>query len=322
MNELEIKDLSFGYKTSAIRNVSFTVAKGKVTALIGASGSGKSTILKLVAGFLKPETGSITIGGERVASSHHMVPPQKRGIGLVFQNHSLLPHLTVRKNIAFGYVGVRANRDKRIKQLLRDFHIEKLAERYPHEISGGESQRVALARAMAASPNLFIMDEPFSSIDSALRRELRTECMQILRRNNTTVLLVTHEAEEAMELADHLVVIDNGEVLQTGTPREVYYHPQHPQVAELFGEINHLTDSNFINELTGVHNEDLLLRPESIELTTNCDGILGTIIFIQYRGSYDLLSVVVKGKRCLKVKAYHHRHKLGDKVHINARQKI
>jgi len=207
---LELKNLSHSYDGSEIslKNISLTVNKAEKVSILGPSGSGKSTLLRLIAGLEKPYSGTITIQGKVVSDQDHLVAPEKRNVGLVVQNKALFPHLTVEKNIGFG---IRKNQEKTkiISDLLSLFKIEHLSNKYPHEISGGEQQRTAIARSMAPSPELLMLDEPFSALDRELKEELYAELNQIFQERQQTIMLVTHDLDEAKVLSDNQINLEN-----------------------------------------------------------------------------------------------------------------
>ena len=207
---LELKDLSHSYDGSEIslKNISLTVNKAEKVSILGPSGSGKSTLLRLIAGLEKPYSGTITIQGKVVSDQDHLVAPEKRNVGLVVQNKALFPHLTVQKNIGFG---IKKNQEKTkiISDLLNLFKIEHLSNKYPHEISGGEQQRTAIARSMAPGPELLMLDEPFSALDRELKEELYAELNQIFKERQRTIILVTHDLDEAKVLSDKQINLEN-----------------------------------------------------------------------------------------------------------------
>lgn len=207
---LELKDLSHSYDGSeiSIKNISLIVNKAEKVSVLGPSGSGKSTLLRLIAGLEKPYSGTITIQGKIVSDQDHMVAPEKRNVGLVVQNKALFPHLTVEKNIGFG---IRKNQEKTkiIADLLSLFKIEHLSNKYPHEISGGEQQRTAIARSMAPGPELLMLDEPFSALDRELKEELYAELNHIFNERQQTIILVTHDLDEAKVLSDKQINLEN-----------------------------------------------------------------------------------------------------------------
>ena len=207
---LEIKDLSHSYNRDEIslKNISLTINKSEKVSILGPSGSGKSTLLRLIAGLEKPYSGTITIQGKIVSSTNQIVAPEKRNVGLVVQDKALFPHLTVEKNIGFG---IRKNQEKTkiISDLLSLFKIEHLSNKYPHEISGGEQQRTAIARSMAPGPELLMLDEPFSALDRELKEELYAELNHIFNARQQTIMLVTHDLDEAKVLSDKQINLDN-----------------------------------------------------------------------------------------------------------------
>ena len=206
---LELKDLSHSYDGSEIslKNISLIVNKAEKVSVLGPSGSGKSTLLRLIAGLEKPYSGTITIQGKVVSGQDHLVAPEKRNVGLVVQNKALFPHLTVEKNIGFG---IRKNQEKTkiISDLLNLFKIEHLSNKYPHEISGGEQQRTAIARSMAPGPELLMLDEPFSALDRELKEELYAELNHIFKERQQTIILVTHDLDEAKVLSDKQINLE------------------------------------------------------------------------------------------------------------------
>ena len=207
---LEIKDLSHSYNRDEIslKNISLTINKAEKVSILGPSGSGKSTLLRLIAGLEKPYSGTITIQGKIVSSTNQIVAPEKRNVGLVVQDKALFPHLTVEKNIGFG---IRKNQEetKIVSDLLSLFKIEHLSKKYPHEISGGEQQRTAFARSMAPNPELLMLDEPFSALDKELKEELYTDLSQIFKERKQTIILVTHDIDEAKVLSEKQINLAN-----------------------------------------------------------------------------------------------------------------
>ena len=215
----------------ASRDVSFGVEKGHLAALLGPSGSGKTTILRMIAGLDRPDSGDILIDGVRVND----IPGSKRGIGFVFQNYALFRYMTVAENIAFGLRVQKKSKAEikgRVDELLQLISMEDLGKRYPHQLSGGQRQRVAFARALAPNPHLLLLDEPFAAIDAKVRRELRTWLRNMIERVGITSVFVTHDQEEAMEVADTVIITNQGKVEQIGTPEDICLHPQTDFVAD------------------------------------------------------------------------------------------
>ncbi len=215
----------------ASNDVSFGVEKGRLAALLGPSGSGKTTILRMIAGLDKPDSGDIIINGIRVND----IPGSKRGIGFVFQNYALFRYMTVADNIAFGLEVQKKSKAEiksRVEELLELVSMQELGKRYPHQLSGGQRQRVAFARALAPNPQLLLLDEPFAAIDAKVRRELRTWLKEMIRRVGVTSIFVTHDQEEALEVADTIIITNQGKIEQIGTPEEICLHPQTEFVEE------------------------------------------------------------------------------------------
>jgi iron(III) transport system ATP-binding protein len=285
--------------TQAVREVSLEIDHGELMAVLGPSGCGKTTLLRLIAGFEAPDGGSVAVGEETVAGPGTFVPPEKRRVGMVFQDFALFPHLTVEANIAFGLLRrPREEREELTRRTLELVGLQHKTGRHPHELSGGERQRVALARALAPEPEVVLLDEPFSSLDATLRADLRREVELILRDAEATALLVTHDQEEALSLADRLAVMREGRIVQVGAPEEVYGRPASRWAAQFVGEVNVLAgvarEGGVETELgrfdlrapaTGtVH---VAVRPEQLELTAQHDGN-AEVVSREFRG-HDVL---------------------------------
>ncbi|MBX6384101.1 MAG: TOBE-like domain-containing protein [Microbispora sp.] len=250
---IEIRDVnkSFG-TTPVLRDVSLDVAAGSLTALLGPSGGGKSTLLRVIAGLERPDTGTVRISGVDATR----LSPQRRNVGFVFQHYAAFKHLTVFRNVAFGLEirkRPKAEIRKRVMELLELVHLEKLADRYPSQLSGGQRQRMALARALAVEPQVLLLDEPFGALDAQVRKELRAWLRRLHDEVHVTTVFVTHDQEEAIEVADTIVVLAGGEVVQTGSPVEVYDNPANPFVMRFLGPVTELGGS--------------LVRPHDIEIS-------------------------------------------------------
>ena len=241
---LVLQDLQHDYDTlRAVDGVSLSVKAGEVVCLVGPSGCGKSTVLRLAAGLEPLQKGRVAMRGETVGDPERRVrvPPERRHIGLVFQDFALFPHLTVGANVAFGISHLpAAARMTRVHETLRQVNLEHYIDAYPHALSGGQQQRVALARALAPEPSVLLLDEPFSGLDERLREQVRDDTLGLLRRNGTAALLVTHDPEEALFMADRLYLMRAGKVVQSGPPQELYFRPVDRFVAEFFSRINEL----------------------------------------------------------------------------------
>ncbi len=286
----------------ALRNVDLEIADGEVMCLVGPSGCGKTTALHLAAGIEPLATGEIRIGDEVVAGNGIHRPPEVRGVGLVFQEFALFPHLSVADNIAFGLRG-RRQAKATVEDLLDMVGLGGYAEKYPHMLSGGEQQRVALARALAPKPRILLLDEPFSGLDVRLRESVRDQTLEILRDIGTTTLIVTHDAEEALYLGDRIAVLQGGRLLQSGTPGAVYQRPATAFVARFLGDVNWLHGTAAPGRIhspvgdvladgfiTG-QRVDVLIRPEGLHLTPEGDGPGARVIERRLVGHSTLVSL-------------------------------
>ena len=278
--------------TVAVRDAHLCVEHGEVVALLGPSGCGKTTLLRLIAGFETPDAGTVQLAGTPVAGGA-WVPPERRRVGMVFQDYALFPHLTVAENVGFGLP--RGERAARVPLLLTLVDLCGLGGRYPHQLSGGQQQRVALARALAPAPDTVLLDEPWSNVDSHLRVELRDEVARILRPLGVTVVLVTHDREEAFSLADRIALVRDGTVVQEGTPEEIYFAPTSRWAAEFVGAGNVLpgrVEAGLVhtavgafpaNGASGADAVDVLVRPELLELAPDPAGP-GEVVTREFRG--------------------------------------
>ncbi len=235
---LEINDVSVSFgDTEVLSGISLELESKQLLAVLGASGAGKSTLMRLIAGFDSVGGGSIVLDGETLSDTSKTVAPEKRSIGIVPQDSALFPHLNVSQNIGFGLSGLsKEARAERVGELLRLIRMEEFASRMPQELSGGQVQRVALARALAPRPKLVLLDEPFSALDAELRGQLREEVRQVLRAEGATAVLVTHDQEEALSLADRVAVLREGKIIQVGSPSEIYNSPADVGIATFLGE--------------------------------------------------------------------------------------
>jgi iron(III) transport system ATP-binding protein len=302
--QISFEQVGKGYRPgrAVVENLSFRVRKGEIFTLLGPSGCGKTTTLRLAAGFERPDRGLITIAGREVAGPGVWVPPEKRGVGMVFQNYALFPHLDVISNVAFGLntipPGQRAARAREFTDLVGLSGYEK---RFPHEISGGQQQRVALARALCPGPLVVLLDEPFSSLDAELKEQMRAELKRVIRAAGCTAVLVTHDQKEALAISDSIMVMRNGEIQQVGDPRSLYLRPANEFVAAFVGKSNLMDgrvsqDRRFIETDLGkipCRPEDLSqhtgavrisVRPEGFDLNGPGD-IAGRVKAVSYLGS-------------------------------------
>lgn len=305
---LHISNLSHAYgKTPVLRDVSFELKKGSIGCLLGPSGSGKTTLLRCIAGFEQPATGCIRIDERVVQDATQYVPPWQRGVGIVFQEHALFPHLTVAENVAFGLTGrTSAEKEKRVEAMLDAVELQGFAARFPHELSGGQQQRVALARALAPNPTLLLLDEPFSSLDSALRQRMKTELRGLLRKLSVTALMITHATDEAFDVADTIGVMGEQRILQWGEREQLYRYPNHPDVAATLGLANILPVTMHEQRCIGPWGElsyDFsgtaasgmwISRPDDFNIAADA-MVQGILREIRFRGDHRYLRVDIAG---------------------------
>ncbi|MGL5830492.1 MAG: ABC transporter ATP-binding protein [Angustibacter sp.] len=301
MTELQVRDVWLDFASSPVlRGVNLAVQSGSLLALLGPSGCGKTTLLRAIAGFLHPRSGDISVAGRTVFSPGSEVPAHQRRIGMVPQDGALFPHLSVAKNVGFGLARKSAGRRERIAEMLDLVGLTDLARRMPAELSGGQQQRVSLARALAPAPQLILLDEPFSALDAQLRAELRADVQRVLRATQVTAILVTHDQQEALSIADQVAVMIDGQVKQCGTPLDVYRHPSTREVGLFVGDAVVLEARNS----RGIASTELgdiqlstaeqggagvvLLRPEQFRLDMADTGSRGRIVRVQYFG-HDLV---------------------------------
>ncbi|MCI5112101.1 MAG: ABC transporter ATP-binding protein [Marivita sp.] len=239
---LEIRNIVRDYDGKrVVDDVSLAIQPGHVTCLLGPSGCGKSTTLRIIAGVDMQTSGTIHVDGNLICDTVYRVPPERRSIGLIFQDFALFPHLTVGDNVGFGLTGSRKDKLPRVGELLERVGLSHYINEYPHQLSGGEQQRVALARAIAPRPSIMLMDEPFSGLDNRLRDGIRDETLALLKDEGTSVLLVTHEPEEAMRMADEIALMRDGKIVQRGAPYNIYNAPADKAAVAFFSDINLLT---------------------------------------------------------------------------------
>lgn len=272
---LKIKQLSKSFnngKDLVIDNINLSVKKGEIIAVVGESGSGKTTLTRLISGLETPDSGTISINNIEVASEHSFIAPEKRNIGLVFQDYALFPHLTVFKNIAYG-LSKSENRKTRVSEMLALVDLTGYENRYPHQLSGGQQQRVALARALAPEPKLLLLDEPFSNLDVMLRVQLRNEIFDIIKKTEVTAIFVTHDTQDAIAIADKIAILQEGKKIQKGSIKKLYRKPKDYYVASLFSTISQLSKEDLacFGYTTKEENKKYAIRINQFKINTSCD---------------------------------------------------
>ena len=270
---------SYGLE-SVLSDFNLDVWNGSIVGILGMSGSGKTTALRLIAGFEKPDSGIIEMRNEIISNEDTFLPPEQRNVGMVFQDYALFPHLNVEKNISFGLSALEI-KSGRLEEVISMCNLEKYRKKFPQELSGGQQQRVALARALAPNPEVILLDEPFTSLDAHMARDLREEVVTLLKHTETTAIIVTHDQEEALSVCDVVSVLENGKVIQSATPQEIYLNPVSQTVANSVGDPNILKGfsingrvetslGSFVSAYNGAL--DVSIRPECIELTLDTEG--------------------------------------------------
>jgi iron(III) transport system ATP-binding protein len=339
---LSINDLSVAYGDGApvVDRLSLSLARGEIGCVVGSSGCGKTTLLRAIAGFIGVSAGSIDVDGVCVAGPRFAVAPERRGIGLVFQDYALFPHLRVLENVAFGLRGADAPaRAQRAAAMLDLVGLAGQAQKYPHELSGGQQQRIALARALAPAPKLLLMDEPFSNLDVDLRARLGAEVRQILKASGTTAILVTHDQQEAFAIADRIGVMNHGRLEQWDRPYDLYHRPSTRYVADFIGEgvflpAKVLDPSRVSIELgvlkgdvplschtgcdtcgKGCH-VDVLLRPDDV-VHDDASPMTAEVVRKVFRGGDFVYTLKLdSGREVLALVPSHHDHAIGERIGI------
>ena len=306
---LSLEGVSHAYgRTLVVDGVDLAVGRGEIVCLLGPSGCGKSTVLRIAAGLEPLQSGRVLIGGRVMADDQTAVPPERRGVGLVFQDFALFPHLSVLDNVAFGVAARSAERRyTNAREALDKVALADLAHAYPHTLSGGEQQRVALARAMAPRPGVMLLDEPFSDLDVRLRDAVREHTLAVLKVAGTPTLLVTHDPEEAMRMADTIALMRAGRIIQTGTPAQVYAQPSDAFAAKFLSDTNTLEgvvkDRSVATPLGPMAVDgigegtlvEVLVRPEALTIDATAGGTMATVKSARVLGPYSLVEIACEG---------------------------
>jgi iron(III) transport system ATP-binding protein len=311
MNVLEVRSISKKYPAAgayAVHDVSLSVARGEILAVVGESGSGKTTLLRLIAGLEVPSSGEVLLNGHLASSARGCTPPERRGVGLVFQEYALFPHLSVLDNVTFGlHLLRRGHRRARGMETLSLVGLQEFAARYPHELSGGQQQRVALARALAPRPSLLLLDEPFSNLDLVLKAQVREDVGRILQTAGTTALFVVHDLEDVLSIADRIAILKAGRLQQIDTPQAVYQRPVDEYVARLFGTTNLLPGvargAGFDTPIGHIATPEALayhgsvtlsIRPQDVEIgTAETGGAPAVVRQTRFRGDHQEVVLVL-----------------------------
>ncbi len=305
-------------QTAAVNDLSLTISSNELLVLVGPSGCGKSTLLRLIGGLTTLDSGLIRLYDNNVDDGHTAVPPEKRNVGLVFQDHALFPHLTVHENVGFGLEKRLRGRDSvRVNEMLELVGLADYKDRYPHELSGGEQQRVAVARALAPKPSLLLLDEPFASLDTNLRAQIRRDVVNIVRQTEIPTILVTHEQSEALSIGDRLIVMNNGRIVQSGTAHQVFHEPTTQFVAEFMGEADFLpvvvSDKEATCELGSARISNptskplMMVRPDDLHIKQDEAGS-STLIDCEFRGATQTFTVQLASGRTVRAEMSHLEH--------------
>ena len=293
-------------RQQSVTDISFQIEGGQVVTLLGPSGCGKTTLLRLAAGFESPISGQVAQDGNILSSPTILVAPERRQMGLVFQSYALFPHMTIGENIRFGMKQTDSEAEIYLAELMQEMDLSDMETKFPHELSGGQQQRVALARALAPAPRLILLDEPYSGLDSRLRERVRDKMLHILRQTGTAALMVTHDAEEAMFMSDRIVVLRNGQVVQSGRPVNLYCQPNSSFVAEFFGEVNRvdgvvankkvstpLGDFDAPDDLHNGNEASVIIRHEAMFIDPGNDGVIAEVMESRLLGRASLIHLSV-----------------------------
>ncbi len=323
---ISVENVSVSYgDAGALDDFSLDVAQGSLVALVGPSGCGKTTALRVIAGFQHPDEGKVTIHGTVVVGNGKDVPPEKRNVGMVFQEYALFPHISVAENVGYGVRG--ADRIQRVHDVLKLVGLEHHGSRFPHELSGGEQQRVALARALAPQPDVVLLDEPFSNLDAPQRERMRRELRKILKGAGATAVFVTHDQAEALAIADVIAIMRDGRIVQFGIPDDVYAEPVDPWVARFLGDailLSGVVQDGHVATILGSidtrlpagSHTDVMIRPEWISPRIDPDG-RGKVVDREFYGHDQRVEIELPGgERIEALVPTANRMTVGDRVDL------
>ncbi len=329
---LSFEDIDHAYGDQiSLSGITLDVEPGEILCLLGASGCGKTTLLRVAAGLERQRSGRVLINGRCIADDDCFMPPEERGIGLVFQDYALFPHLSLLENVQFGLRGLtRAQARTESLSALQRVGLAAYASQYPHALSGGEQQRVALARAIAPRPSVMLMDEPFSGLDRSLRHQVRDETLAILRETRATCIIVTHDPDEAMRLSDRIVLMSEGKLLQAGSAGELYRAPVNLHAARFFSEFNEITGivrDGHVHTPFGRHKVDRMdddtrvrlgIRINGVSVADGGPGVVGRILSHRFLGEFCLLEIAVQDIDVpIKAKVRCKHHQVADEVMVS-----
>jgi iron(III) transport system ATP-binding protein len=322
---LKLENIRLSFDGFCVLNdINLTVETGEFVCLLGPSGCGKTSTLRICAGLETPASGRVIMDDQVITDGPNVLAPEKRNIGFLFQDFALFPHMNVFDNVAFGLKGESKNFvEERVEEVLKQVRMERYAKALPHTLSGGQQQRIALARALAPNPSIILLDEPFSGLDAGLRAEIRDETMHVLKKNNVAAVMVTHDPEEAMFMANRIVLMKDGSIVQNGAPSELYLNPVDHFAASFFGEVNTvkghvqngqahtLIGSVPANDFKDGEMVDVLVRPENIHVRPQSSedqqkGLMTTVNAVRYLGRDTLLHLTSENPQ-------------NDSVHLHAR---
>ncbi len=318
----------------AVDDLSLGIRQGEILVLLGHSGCGKTSTLRLIAGLERPDAGLIWLNGETVAGANTWVAPEKRQVGMVFQDYALLPHMTVRENITFGLRGWQKRAQvARVQEMLALVGMPATQDRYPHQLSGGQQQRIALARALAAQPAILLLDEPFSNLDAARRKSMRDEVRAIIKAVDATALFVTHDQEEALHIGDRIAIMHEGQILQLGQPDELYHLPQTQAIGEFLGEANWLAGRAMqdsvdteLGELALARPDEgdvmVMIRPELVDVVPQDDGE-AVVTDVRFYGHYKMLYLRLNGDQQMMARVWSdERLAPGERVTVHVKKPV